>query len=287
MLDARTRKLVLVGLIAGVALGSYAGPAAASHVRCGAVLKKDTTLDANVTRCAGKALVVGRSGITIDLNGHRVTGSGVGIDVSRGYDRVRIVDGKLAGFRTAVLLAGSQKSTLRRIRVTDAGGGIVLRRSHRTTIAGSRLSTRFTAVGLSRSDGNRVEGNILAGDSALSLAGSNHNVLKRNSISGGGHGIRLLNADHNLLEQNTVMRLPFAGIEVAGGVGNQLLANVASRNGRDGILVRSASATLRANSTILNGGLGINAEGSVADAGGNRASDNGEPAQCAGVACSG
>ncbi len=258
--------MVLVAVVAAVALGSSAGPAAASHVDCGEVLKKNTTLDRDLTGCRGNGLVIRRSGITVDLNGHRVTGSdaGVGIDVSRGHDRIRILDGELAGFRTAVVLAGSAKSSVRRIRVSDTGGGIALRRSGRNVIADNRLNTRFTAVGLLGSNDNRIEGNVLVGDAALTVAGSDRNLVKRNSVPGGGHGMRLLDSDHSVVEENAV-----------------------ARTARDGIVVTNGSTILRRNTATHNGELGINAVAGATDGGGNRAFGNGGESQCTGVACSG
>jgi parallel beta-helix repeat protein len=62
--------------------------------------------------------------------------------------------------------------------------------------------------------------------------------------------------------------------------------NTTNDNGDDGIDVDSASTTLRDNVANGNDDLGIEAVAGVTDGGGNRASGNGNPAQCTGVACS-
>jgi hypothetical protein len=68
--------------------------------------------------------------------------------------------------------------------------------------------------------------------------------------------------------------------------GTLLRANVTTRNGDDGIDVESPATTITANLANDNTDLGIEAVAGVTDGGGNRASGNGNPAQCVGVACS-
>jgi parallel beta-helix repeat protein len=61
--------------------------------------------------------------------------------------------------------------------------------------------------------------------------------------------------------------------------------NVASENLDDGIEVANAG-TIARNRANENGDLGIEAVAGVTDGGGNRASGNGNAAQCTGVVCS-
>jgi hypothetical protein len=68
--------------------------------------------------------------------------------------------------------------------------------------------------------------------------------------------------------------------------GTLLRANIATRNGDDGIDVDSPATSVTANVANDNVDLGIEAVTGVTDGGGNRARGNGNPAQCVGVACS-
>ena len=68
--------------------------------------------------------------------------------------------------------------------------------------------------------------------------------------------------------------------------GTLLQANITTRNGDDGIDVESQATTVTANVANDNTDLGIEAVSGVTDGGGNRASGNGNPAQCTGVVCS-
>src|SRR5438034_4577316 len=61
--------------LAVLGVGPAFGQAAAS-VQCGAVITTDTTLTADLVNCAGNGLVVGADDITLNLNGHTVSGDG-------------------------------------------------------------------------------------------------------------------------------------------------------------------------------------------------------------------
>ena len=65
-----------------------------------------------------------------------------------------------------------------------------------------------------------------------------------------------------------------------------ILHDRARENSDDGIDVESADATVTENRANRNADLGIEAVPGVTDGGGNAASGNGNPAQCANVACS-
>ena len=101
----------------------------------------------------------------------------------------------------------------------------------------------------------------------------------------------------NVLEGNTTDANGAQGIYVADdatdplgnplpGMGNLVLANTATRNLADGIVVAKGGHTITANVTRDNLGWGINAAlvGSI-DGSGNVATGNGKPEKCMGVAC--
>jgi hypothetical protein len=67
-------RLLAAALLGLVALG--AAPAAASHVACGDTLTVDTRLDSDLA-CPGDGLVIAADGVTLDLGGHTITGSGI------------------------------------------------------------------------------------------------------------------------------------------------------------------------------------------------------------------
>jgi hypothetical protein len=101
-----------------------------------------------------------------------------------------------------------------------------------------------------------------------------------------GAGIQLF-GDNFTLIGNVVSEIDSRdGIRVEPqATGTLLKANLATRNGDDGIDVDSPATTVTVNVANDNADLGIEAVPGVTDGGGNRASENGNPAQCVGVTC--
>ena len=76
---------------------------------CGATILEDLRLEEDLT-CSGDGLFVGADGITINLNGHVITGAGtaVGIGITvRGRQNVTIYGGTIQGFITGIMVATS------------------------------------------------------------------------------------------------------------------------------------------------------------------------------------
>ena len=72
-------------VLGALALGLAPASAAARHVECGDRITRDVRLDADLVNCPRNGLTVAADGITIDLGGHVVDGSGRGIGISNGF----------------------------------------------------------------------------------------------------------------------------------------------------------------------------------------------------------
>jgi parallel beta-helix repeat protein len=153
------RHLALAVLLALGLLALGAGPASAQPLGCGAVVTEDTTLTADLLDCPGDGLVVGAGGITIDLNGHTISGqiiSGgrpdqVGIDNSGGHDDVTVRNGVVRAF---------------------AGGGVHLVRADRNLVQDLTMDF-FGDFGILLEGGgsaNRFTGNTLESNSTVGIA---------------------------------------------------------------------------------------------------------------------
>jgi parallel beta-helix repeat protein len=104
------------------------------NVHCGDTITKNTTLHRHLVDCPGDGLVVGAADITIDLNGHRITGSGHGYGIrnsgspksppcaqddcwpAAGFPGVTVENGAVAGFANAIYAVGDH-GTFRRLHV--------------------------------------------------------------------------------------------------------------------------------------------------------------------------
>jgi parallel beta-helix repeat protein len=225
-----------------------------------------------------------------------------------------------SGNRTGVALTGSRRNVVRDsvLRANAITGVLAIgaagNRIERNTIDGSSNGVAL----VEGSDGNAVGANAIShADSGVDIDGSSRNLLFANRFSDNGDGVLLSSGDANRVALNLVRRSTGCadgcgrGIAVDGGADNLVAANLvrgaltdgiavaaaatgtvvqlngASGAGDDGIDVDAAATTLRTNIAFGNHDLGIEAVPGVRDRGGNRAFRNGNPAQCAGLRCSG
>ena len=248
MLRALTPALLLAFLAV------VAAPASANHVACGDTITQDTTLDSDLT-CPGNGLVVGANGVTLDLGGHAISGSGAafstGITARQDVtlEDVTIRRGTIRGFDTGILLEG--------------GGGVAVR--------GLSITGNVTGIVID------ISFNVVV----------RHNVIADNS----GSGLLALDSNTVRVAGNDALRNAGDGIHFGGEVTSSVAeGNVASGNGDDGIEVAEFVAgevpnTLARNLATFNGDLGIEAVAGTIDGGGNRAFGNGNPLQCLNITC--
>lgn len=145
-------------------------------------------------------------------------------------------------------------------------------------------------VDLVLSSDNLVEKNFVAGRQSFGLAvefHSDRNLIRKNTMLGSDlFGIFVSLSADNVIDKNEARGGRLDGIQVFDASGpNTFRRNEASHNGRDGIRVMPADQTLLANTANSNGDLGIEAAPGTIDGGGNKARDNGNAAECVGVAC--
>ena len=156
---------------AAVALGS-AATASAQPVSCGQVVTHDVTLDADLdcSQPGSTGLVVGADGITIDLNGHTITGTTqgvgtatIGIDNRGGHDGVTVRNGKILQTNAAVWLSGASDNRLVGLNVTGVtGSAVMVEGGQGNVIRGSQLFSRGTPITVSGSNLMRIVGNGLS-----------------------------------------------------------------------------------------------------------------------------
>jgi hypothetical protein len=237
------RILVLCGL-SGILLVAAAPEGQAKSgtpiTACGQLVTTNAFLTANLL-CTGSGVVVGASGITIDLKGFMLRGSGAyyGID-DPGYDRVTVKNGVLRNFdvgvyaydgadevRVSDLLASGNfsgvyivgnEAWVKSSAASANGPGIYVQgesaRVEKATAVGNQLSGisivgDAASVRSSTASGNGGDGIVVAGDAALIKS----NRAEANGFSGGasdgaGLGIEVVNGSFTT---------PPAGTNVARG----------------------------------------------------------------------
>src|SRR5262249_58315605 len=87
---------------------------------CGQTVTTSVTLTADVTGCAGYGLIAGANGITINLNGHTISGSGSTHDglLDASFSSVVFENGTIKGFVRGVEIDGGS-ATIRSLRVSQ------------------------------------------------------------------------------------------------------------------------------------------------------------------------
>ena len=73
---APLRLLSVVALLALSGVTAAAGQAPPAGLKCGDTITADTTLDRDLTGCPSNGIIIGADDITLDLNGHTISGDG-------------------------------------------------------------------------------------------------------------------------------------------------------------------------------------------------------------------
>lgn len=286
-----------VATIGLVTAGGMLSPAQADSLECGDQISTNTVLTHDLVCGSGDALVIVANGVTLDLGGHSITGPGayspgVGSGVRAAQrTEVTVVNGTISGFQSAVVLDQSSDSHVTKLTVFGndqainiAGGGGHL--IDKNTV----VNNRRDSIRLGSSHGNHVTQNSVTGNVfGIAVAdGSSHNLVDRNVATGNERfGVAVWGGgSDNVVAKTQASGNGFHGIQVnSDDRGVLLIQNSLSSNGHDGIHVESTYATITRNTAVFNGALGISAPDGVIDGGGNKASGNGDPRQCTGVAC--
>jgi parallel beta-helix repeat protein len=254
----RTCAFVLACLV------TCAVPTATANDLCGATIVDDLKLDHDLT-CAGDGLIVGADRIKVDLNGHTITGSGIGIGVSVfGRTDVALTGGTVRNFAVAVRINASTDIVIKQNEFVENPEGVDCQAfCVGNTIKDNVFRDSITRGIMLRSNSrdNDIKNNTFTGNRVgILVFGGVDNTLKKNLVSGSSlAGIRLnVIATGNVLKDNTVVSndvgIEFLVTPTGSATGNDLEGNTIATNGC-GLKGPSAGNTFKNNSF----------EGNVAD----------------------
>ena len=137
-----------------------AEPVSAS-VSCGEVIKQSVKLTSNLD-CKTDGIIIGADGITVDLNGHTITGPGVstskvGLMLSD-KDNVNIIGpGIIENFQAGVLNTGGQDDKISAVTFTENQIGSFNTGAARTTIEDNLFFSNNIGVASHSSTGDTVD----------------------------------------------------------------------------------------------------------------------------------
>lgn len=254
----RTLLFVVVVLLFLLALPGGAG---ANGVLCGSVLSASVSLteDLYCPDAGENAILIEGNGVTLDLNGYSIAGSGVSGIRIKGQDATvtnSLPDsGVITGFEYGVVLDGWAW--------TNAG------QDQAATIDGLTLVGNGRGVLLAVSDGNAIVSNQISNSiaDAIQLGVSSGNTISGNTISKNGFGVAVANgSDDNHLSGNEISKNANFGIAIfCDSDGNEVVGNAVTKTSggkAHGIIVRLGSddTAITGNSSNINGGDGIHVD---------------------------
>ena len=241
----------------------------ANHVDCGDVITTDTVLDADLT-CPGAGLIIGADNITLDLNGHTLTGPGFDCTTScgpfpsvpdgvrvRGHSGVTITNGYITAFLFGINLNGASHNVIAHVVTTDnTFNGIALfsgSDNNLVTHCTSSNNSSFGVIVNNGSDDNVVQYCALTGNSTGVFVGgggmgapSFRNYIAHNGVRNNAVGIHLRDADDNVVERNVVEDNGHGILMGEGADRNVTQHNIVNRSSQSGLLVALATTLTEA-----------------------------------------
>jgi large repetitive protein len=274
-------RVVLLMAVASaiVAFGPEAQASTTPITQCDQTVKTSAVLTRGLFCQGMPGIVVGASGITIDLKGFRLRGDNtsgdVGVDDLGGFDKVTVKDGVVRNFDTGVYASGDD------LVVSD----VVVSGNSLSGMVDVGSSAKITSVTAS---GNGTDGIAVLGSSAsITSAAASGNGAIGIEATGDSASIKSSTAsgNHNgfLVGHSASLKSVTASGNFAAGIGGVTISGLsiasatASGNGTNGIVVSGPSVSIKSSTAFGNGENGIEVDGDAASLKGNHADANGFP----------
>jgi len=264
-----TRQLLvpIVVLIVGWCVVVGADPAFARHVSCGDTITADTTLDSDLVDCPNNGLLIGADNVTLDLNGHTVTGNGKPVKRCRrrelcdvgllndGHDGVTVRHGSVRDFAVGVFVGKARHNRV--LRVSSSRNfffGFVIAETARSVVRDSSGSGNAApegdGIGLFGSRHIRIlDSSFRRNGLGMHVDDSTDNVIKRNRFSRNGPGIIMEEGDRNQVRRNRCARNDVC-VLVAPGSRNVIAWNRSSRD-RNGFALEKGRGNVLARNVVV------------------------------------
>jgi parallel beta-helix repeat protein len=251
--DLGRGRLLPAGLAAAACVAVVVPVAHADQIICGQVIRTSTTIDNSLAGCAGDGLVIGASGITVDLNGNTIQGTGLGAGIqNNGHDDVTIRNGALLDFDHGVVLnPGTERNSVTGLTLArNEWSAIELNAASGNHVAQNQLS-EVGDLGVRLTNGssdNAIRGNVLgngAGDSFVVEQGSNRNWFEGNVVqTSAGQALRVEASTNTMVLANEFAGSSDMSITMTAAPGSVVQANRLGGGGDAGVLLTGGSASV-------------------------------------------
>jgi len=209
------------------------------------------------------SIVVQRSNIIVDGNGHTLNGSGIqrsNIIVDGNGHTLNGSGSIMYGFN----LTSLSNVTIRNLNVMGFGYGIYLQSSILNIISENNITFNEGNIYLGNSSDNTITGNTITdGAEAIQLYASSNNTIAGNSMSDNNIGVwSRLNSTKNVISGNNITANTNAGINLHYSHDNTISGNDVTNNWR-GIDLRGSSNNTLSGNTVTDNEEGISAGGAL------------------------
>jgi parallel beta-helix repeat protein len=208
----------IVGTNPNIFLNSKNNPTAIAS--CGQVITRDVILLKDI-ECPGVGMIVGKDGITINLNNHRLSLAN-NTDTSRipkveeigilvpGQKNITITGpGVITGFDKAIEFAGSERGYAWDLKLIGNNIGLSLKASDEITIYRSFIEGNTIGIASQSSKGGLIVSNQVSQNTneGIVIMDSNYFIIGTNSLIGNGNiGIFLdVSSFNNTLSSNNIL----------------------------------------------------------------------------------
>jgi len=250
------RTIVLTALPAVLAVPMWATAAGAAVLSCGQTITQSTVLDNDLSGCAANGIVVGADNITLDLNGHTVTGTPASGDkggvVLVGRTGVTVRNGTVRSFDVGVVIEGGSANTVEAVNALEnisfENAGTVNRGGDGIAVLSSRNNRILR--------NNAVNNGPYSGIGIYTLVDSAHPRATSGVSSGNVVDGNVVEGNIQARTPNNVVNNDNIGIRLEpGNTGNSILNNRVYNSGLDGITLFSANTfnVIRGNVVTGNG----------------------------------
>ena len=228
-------------VLSGLAIAT---PAQGAVLSCGQTITQDTILENDLVGCTNHGIVIGASGITLNLNGHTVSGTPAARDGAGVYllnrTRVTVMNGTVSAFDIGVAIDGGSGNTVKQMTARDniggsgsiGGDGIAIMSSRGNSVIENMATNNgpFSGIGLySRRDSDHAGAASPARDNIIARNQVVRNIISRDRTTPNGtdnDGIRVENdAVFNTFEDNRVTGNGLDGIALFADTADNIVRN--------------------------------------------------------------
>jgi parallel beta-helix repeat protein len=208
----------IVGTNPNIFLNSKNNPTAIAS--CGQVITRDVILLKDI-ECPGVGMIVGKDGITINLNNHRLSLANntdtsripkveeIGILVPGQKNTTITGPGVITGFDKAIEFAGSERGYAWDLKLIGNNIGLSLKASDEITIYRSFIEGNTIGIASQSSKGGLIVSNQVSQNTneGIVIMNSNYFIIGTNSLIGNGNiGIFLdVSSFNNTLSSNNIL----------------------------------------------------------------------------------